>query len=227
MARSNPIAHVPNQKIVIIREDYLAICEGDHCKAAILNVFEYWHSVKLANAAQAETENKIAQAGDAPEVDASLWIWKSVNELGEELLGLFGETKIGKSLLWMCEKKFLEKRRNPKYGWDRTLQYAFQPENVQKALNSLSCRKNTASIPQNNGINTVEKTDQSRKKTEAIPEITPETTLETTKKRKKNRPSVIPVSNDAGNDSVEYVSREEIEAFMNGPFRALVESKRA
>lgn len=57
-------------------------------------------------------------------------------------------------------------------------------------------------------------------------EHTKETPKKGNKKRKR-RPSVIPLSTDAGNDSVEYVSREEIEAFMNGPFRALVESKRA
>jgi len=168
MSRSKSIAHAPNNPLVIIRKDYLDMCEGDHCAAAILNVFEYWHGVKLANASQAEIENKIAAAEGSPLVEADLWVWKSIPDLISDLLGLFGETKVSKSLSYLCESGYLERRRNPKYSYDRTMQYRFNAEAIQAILRP-PCRENTASMALNNGLS-------SRENTAAIPEITTETT---------------------------------------------------
>jgi hypothetical protein len=190
MARSSCITHSPRQQMVIIREDYLRIADNNHCAAALLNIFEYWHNVKLAEQDQALIEKEIAKAGGAPLVDAELWVYKSIPDFQEEVLGLFGETKISAALKLLHEKGFIESRNNPKYGWDRTLQYLFIVDIVQAAILSFPSRKSTASTNRKNKASkTLNSRDASVKNKAAIPETTTETTTE--KKEKE-----IPLSKD-------------------------------
>lgn len=169
MSKSSCITHPPRQQIVLIREDYVAICDGNHCAAAILNVFEYWTNIKLGQSEQASIENQIAAAGNVAGVDDGLWIYKSVADLKKELIGLFGDSTISKALTLIQSKGLIEQRNNPKYGWDRTLQYLFKTETVQSLIltnGSLKSKKSKAS----------KVTNGSRKNNEAIPKTTTETT---------------------------------------------------
>lgn len=146
MTKTKCITHPPRQSLVIIREDYLAICDGNHCAAAILNIFEYWTDNKLDNCEQAAIENAIATEGNAPLVNADLWIYKSIPELKAELLGLFGDSKISAALDVIKDLGILESRNNPKYGWDRTLQYQFNIKVAQALISRLGASvKNKAS----------------------------------------------------------------------------------
>lgn len=169
MTKTSCIAHPAGQMVLIIREDYLAICDKNHCAAAILNVFEYWTNIKIGQRSQAKSENEIARAGGADEVDESLWIYKSVADLQVELMGLFGETKISSSLKAIESKGFLDTRNNPKYGWDRTIQYLFKTEVIQSVISRNGSLKNKKSKPRNNGLS-------NRKNKEAIPKNTTKTT---------------------------------------------------
>lgn len=169
MTKTSCIAHPADQMVLIIREDYLAICDKNHCAAAILNVFEYWTNIKLGQRSQAKAENEIARAGGADEVDESLWIYKSVADLQVELMGLFGETKISSSLKTIEAKGFLDTRNNPKYGWDRTIQYLFKTEAIQSVISRNGSLKNKKSKPRNKGLS-------NRKNKVAIPKTTTKTT---------------------------------------------------
>jgi hypothetical protein len=173
MPKTHCIVHPARAQLIIIREDYLAICDKNHCAAAILNVFEYWTDVKLDNREQAETENEIAKAGNVTTVDTSLWIYKSIPDLSKELLGLFGVSKIGKALDILKDKGFLDSRNNPKYGWDRTLQYEFQTENVQKAIQALKITHGSVKSKSSKASKT---TDRSVKNKAAIPKTTTQPT---------------------------------------------------
>jgi len=171
MSKSSCISHNARQQIVIIREDYLIICDDNHCAAALLNIFEYWTNIKLGNQEQAQVENKIAAAGGAAPVESDLWIYKSIPELQTECMGLFGETKISKGLKFILDKGFIESRNNPKYGWDRTLQYRFQFEAVQAVILRHGSREITTS-------KTAKSQDESRENTAAIPETSSKTPTE-------------------------------------------------
>lgn len=143
MTKSSLISHKADQRIVIVREDYLAICSGDHCAAAILNIFEYWSNIKAGAKEQAETHNAIAlKEGRDADQDTSLWIYKTIPDIHGELLGLFGESKIGTALKILQERDYLKCRTNPKFAWDRTLQYLFNTEVVQGAILSAPSLKN-------------------------------------------------------------------------------------
>jgi hypothetical protein len=196
MARSSCITHSPRQQMVIIREDYLRIADNNHCAAALLNIFEYWHNVKLAEQDQALIEKEIAKAGGAPLVDAELWVYKSIPDFQEEVLGLFGETKISAALKLLHEKGFIESRNNPKYGWDRTLQYLFIVDIVQAAILSFPSRKSTASTNRKNKASkTLNSRDASVKNKAAIPETTTETTTKNDSSGRKRSP--LQQANDA------------------------------
>lgn len=143
MSKSSCITHNSRQIAVIIRQDYLAICDNNHCAAALLNIFEYWTNIKLGQQEQARIENEIADAGKADKIDDSLWIYKSIPELQKELMGLFGETKVGNALKIILDKGFITTRNNPKYGWDRKLQYLFNIELVQAVILRYGNRKTT------------------------------------------------------------------------------------
>lgn len=136
-ALTGVIVHPKKQPIAQVRADYLMICEGNQCAAAILNLFEFWTDVKIDSNDQKQIENEIARSKGRKHLhDLTLWIYKSQPEMRKELLNLWSEDMIKKALdLLINEKKFLKKRNNPKNKWDRTLQYLFIITAVQKAIN--------------------------------------------------------------------------------------------
>ena len=133
MSKDSIIPHPPRNHTVVLREDYVELCEGaddyeradQFCAAMILSQFEYWLNVKLSNREQAEFENTIAEKeGLEPTQNEDLWVWKSIPELKEELMDQYGRKKVMKSLEWLVEEKnYLLRRKNPNYKWDRTYQY--------------------------------------------------------------------------------------------------------
>lgn len=175
MTKTHCITHPGGAELVMIREEYFAICDKNHCAAALLNVFEYWTDIKIGQREQAEAENEIAQAGNASPIESDLWIYKSIPDLRKELLGLFGVSKIGKALDLLTAKGFIDSRNNPKYGWDRTLQYEFKIENVQKAIQALKITHGSVKKKVSKASKT---THRSVKNNAAIPETTTQTTTE-------------------------------------------------
>ena len=134
MTKTSVIEHSPRQQLVVIREDYLSICDGDHCRAALLNIFEYWTNVKMGQIEQTTIENEIAAKGGVAPKETDIWVYKTIPDLQTELLSLFGQKSIGVALQWLKDKGFLATRNNPKFGWDRTTQYEFQIDAVTSAL---------------------------------------------------------------------------------------------
>lgn len=185
MTRSSCIAHKTSQQMTIIREDYLWMCDGNHCAASLLNVFEYWMNYKINHHEQVQIENKIAAVGAVPLLVDDMWVYKTAENLKDELLGLFADTKITAAVKLLKKKGFIETRNNPAYGWDRTLQYLFKAEAVQQAVNisdAYTILKNKVSKPYKKRIKVVKETDERLKNKEAIPETTSEFTSETTPK---------------------------------------------
>ena len=117
-----PIQHPSKVPLIVIRNDYIAICEDSpsaHCAGTILGVIEYWttHLQKSAH-----------HSSPLP------WIYKSQQSLKEDVLGLFGLNTIHKSLQWLVDRGFLNRRRNPKNRWDKTWQYQLAADVIQPAI---------------------------------------------------------------------------------------------
>jgi len=177
MSKTSCISHPAKQQLIIIREDYLEICDCDHCAAAILNVMEYWTNIKLGSAEQSEIDNTIAaKEGLEASQDTELWIYKSHEEFQTELLNLFGMNKIGAALTLLKGKGFLTTRNNPRFGWDRTVQYLFMTEAIQTALSSLELKSTSFKIKASKGAKLKNGSVENKA---AIPETTTETPQKT------------------------------------------------
>ncbi len=171
-------------------EDMVGICEDapdPKCAGAILCVFEYWTRVKLAHRSQAEIENAIAvKHGEEPSQDTSLWVYKTAEDLMAETLGLFGKMKMRENREWLVERRFLYTRNNPKYGWDRTLQFHLNIQETSHALAAWQkCRmhvpESASPCDENGTLIGSSQHNQCAENGTAIPETTTEKTTESSK----------------------------------------------
>lgn len=121
-------------KKAVIREDLLSITK-DYRKAILLNQFIYW-SERVSDADKfIEKENEIAKNNG--EVERELfygWIYKTAEELADEVMLGLSASQIRRYINDLVELGYLSKRNNPKYKWDRTLQYRVNLVNIAKGL---------------------------------------------------------------------------------------------
>lgn len=112
-------------KRVVIKEELVELTK-DYRKAILLNQFLYWSQRIRDFDTFIKEENKRMNNSDTDDKPITLqrgWIYKSAEELIDEtMLGVSKQT-IGRLLNDLCENKWLERRRNPKYKWDKTYQY--------------------------------------------------------------------------------------------------------
>lgn len=120
-------------KKAIIREDLVALT-GNMEEAVILGQLIYWiPHMKDADKYKLEErerlENHLADSFNHG------WIYKKAEELAEEvMLGVSANT-IRKYLSKIVEKNYVKRRNNPRYKWDKTLQYRV---NLVKVILDLS-----------------------------------------------------------------------------------------
>ncbi len=190
--KSSCITHPVRAPMVIVRSEYLTVCEGKHCAAALLNHFEHLTNSKLDEAEQVKIRNQIAAKQGLPQLTLDgLWIYKTQTELKAELLGMFTEKTIREHLKWLQEKGFLYRRNNPNKKWDRTIQYRLDIEKVNSVIASLHSVLLPDAIGTFTESNRSESPDAIGKSAVAIPETTSKTTTETTQKKtpKPRKPS--------------------------------------
>jgi len=125
-----------NEKIkkAVIREDLLSIT-GDFRKAILLNQFIYW-SERVSDADKfIEKENEIARNnGEETRELFYGWIYKTAEELADEVMLGLSTSQIRRYINDLVDLGYLSKRNNPKYKWDRTLQYRVNLVNIAKDL---------------------------------------------------------------------------------------------
>lgn len=137
--KTSCIEHPARQNLVIIREDYLAICGGDDCPAVILNYFEHWHNSKLDTFEQWRRECEVAEKNNEslpPEPET--WVYATQEQIRFDLLYTYGERKVADGTEWLVEVGFLLSRSNPNVGFDRTKQYLFNVEFIQLAIREIA-----------------------------------------------------------------------------------------
>ncbi len=168
-------------KKAVIREDLLSITK-DYRKAILLNQFIYW-SERVSDADKfIEKENEIAKNNG--EVERELfygWIYKTAEELADEVMLGLSASQIRRYINDLVELGYLSKRNNPKYKWDRTLQYRVNLVNIAKDLkkNGFPLSDYKIDIPDDENtnahpcaINSEPEENQSQSGECAIPEIT-------------------------------------------------------
>lgn len=174
------VTHAPVSRSMRIREDYLGICaeaKSPHCAAALLGVFEHWtnHKYQMRRKQTAINEARKKKGKPATKL-TNLWVFMSQEELTSELMGLYGETMIMKTLTWLEEKKFIARRNNRQKLWDRKYQYLLMTNHVQAALHQWATGASApdhvrqTAISQKYGMGLSKVRNGSRKNTAAIPQ---------------------------------------------------------
>lgn len=128
-------------KRVVIKEELVKLT-GDYKKAIILQQFIYWSErTKDVDKFLAEEKKRLADHG-IDETDAKIdfqngWIYKTAEELNDEIMLGMTKTGISPHIRYLVEKGWIDSRRNPKYKWDRTMQYRVNIIKIQKDLHNL------------------------------------------------------------------------------------------
>jgi hypothetical protein len=133
-------------KRVVIKEELVELT-GDFVKAVLLQQMLYW-SERVRDFKQfAREELQRAEKWGPPEtldgkkefVDDMVygWVYKTAEELSSETMLNLAANTIRRHLKELVEKGYLLERSNPKYRWDRTLQYRVDLLKVQTDLMAL------------------------------------------------------------------------------------------
>lgn len=118
--------------LAILKADYIDMCDGDHCAAMVLSVFEYWHGIKLGGVAQ----ERVRERSDPKyKSEFDMWIYKSVDAIAEDLLGHYGRGAITGAIKLLVSKGYLSTRNNPDDKLNKTRQYYFNVSAVQEDVN--------------------------------------------------------------------------------------------
>lgn len=126
------------EKIAVLREGLLALT-GNFNAAIILNQFIYWAECKAESDAMyaKEIEAYEREYGDVNFKPTFGWIYKSSVELAEETMLGLSPASMRKFIKQLVDSGFLQERRNPKFKWDRTMQYNVNLKFIQQELQKL------------------------------------------------------------------------------------------
>lgn len=125
-------------KRVVIKEELVELV-GDFRPAIILNQFIYWTERMFDTDKYIREEKERALKNDTEiDIEESCgWIYKTSEELNEELMVGMSVPTIRKYIKQLVEVGYITQRRNPKYKWDKTMQYRVDMYKVQKELGKL------------------------------------------------------------------------------------------
>lgn len=173
--RTSSVNHPANEPMVIIRKWQLEATENDHCAAALLSFFEYWHNIKLAQLEQTHRKHRVEeQHGDTPnDLEVTVMQWHSEEDLSEGILGLYGKSTIAKAVKKLAHLGYISihKNPNPRYHFDKTRHFVFHPARVRKFFEDRSPENNGTS--RKNSLRSIKNSLRSIKNGGTSPEITP------------------------------------------------------
>ena len=170
------------ENVVIAREGVVKLL-GDFRLAVVLEQLIYWSNKTRDYDKFLEEELElINKDGGKSDLEKRYgWIYKTAQELADELMGIAAPPTIAKDLVTLEELGYIESRNNPKYKWDRTKQYRPNLVKIQKDLLELGYIHEKIGISQS--MLTEYKSIYLRDKSSAQIERTiPETTTEITYK---------------------------------------------
>ncbi len=174
-------------KRAIIKEELVSLT-GDFKQAVVLNQFIYWSErvkdSKRFMEEEIERSRKFADGSveNAEDISESLtngWIWKTAEEMVDEVMLTVSKTTMQRIIDSLVDKDWLNRRRNPKYHWDKTYQYRVNLNKIQTDLFTLGFSLEGYSLQEESNKQPKVQNESSMVQNEpAIPEITTETTSE-------------------------------------------------
>ena len=125
-------------KRVVIKEELVTLT-GDFRPALILNQFIYWieRMHDTDKYILEEKERALKEDMEINIIESKGWVYKTAEELNDELMIGMSIPTIRKYIKQLVEAGYLYQRKNPKYNWDKTLQYRVNLYKVQLDLAKL------------------------------------------------------------------------------------------
>lgn len=204
-------------KKAVIREDLLSIT-NDYRKAIILNQFIYW-SERVSDADKfIKKENEIAKNNGEEERELFYgWIYKTAEELADEVMLGLSASQIRRYISDLVDMGYISKRNNPKYKWDRTLQYRVNLVNIAKDLkkNGYPLSDYRIEIPENEKFNAHEcaiNNEPMENQTQAGDEAIPKSTNIDYSNRDYNSEITREVHTSVSQKQTARVTRQEMQA---------------
>lgn len=132
-------------KRAVIKEELVELT-GDFKEAVVLNQLIFW-SERVKDSDQfiheeLERQRKFADGSveSAEDIIENLqngWIYKTADEMVEEVMITVSKRTMERVFISLVEKDYISRRRNPKYKWDKTWQYRVNLNKIQIALSKL------------------------------------------------------------------------------------------
>ena len=188
-------------KRVVIKEELVELT-GDYRPAIILNQFIYWteRMKDTDKYIQEETERALKENIEVNIESSKGWIYKTSEELNEEIMLNMSNATIRKYIKQLIEKGYIQERRNPKYKWDKTMQYRVDIYKIQLDLAKLGYALEGYKLLPGIKILDIEEIENGEKNIEIDEEI-----LEPVKDKKDNKKAPVSLQTEA----------EELEVFSN------------
>jgi len=165
---------------VVIKEELVELT-GDFIKAVLLNQFIYW-SERVRDFDKFIQEERSRVESDGKELNIDLqngWIYKKSEELSKETMLNMTAKSIRNHVKELVSRGFLSERTNPKFKWDKTMQYRVNLTKIQDELYKINYHlegyKVSISRSENISVQEEKNTLQEVENYAAIPETTTET----------------------------------------------------
>lgn len=142
------IRRLPGETFIVIRSNYLDLCNGNVVAAGLIHIFEQWHIYKTLGSEQNIKANAVARRHD---IDASypetLLQWHTTKELERQLMGLGKKDSIQIARRQLVQLGIISEHKNPnpRYSFDNTTFFLFHPDVVNQLLDLKTDQLNSAS----------------------------------------------------------------------------------
>lgn len=129
-------------KRVVVKEELVALT-GKVDQAIVLNQFIYWservkdvdkYLKEEADRVRKFSDGTVESPDDRLEDLTNGWIYKTAAEMKDECMFEKSATTMERIISSLVDNGWLDRRRNPKYKWDKTYQYRVNILEIQKDL---------------------------------------------------------------------------------------------
>jgi len=129
-------------KRIVIKEELLALCDGNFNEALVLDQLIFWQGIVNENdrEIQEQIDKKKKLDLDTQSLEKKLrhgWFWKTAQNLSEEIMNYRSEDVIRTTLRKIESKHFIESRNKIRGPWDNTKGYRVNLEYIQQELQKL------------------------------------------------------------------------------------------
>lgn len=131
----NIINRKPGETFLIIRENYVSLCNGNVVAAALIHIFEQWHVNKVRTKKQMSEKSVEASVSAQQKVLIDgLYQWHTTADLESYLMGIGKKDAILAARRQLESMGIITEHRNPNSKLDNTTFFIFHPDQLNELL---------------------------------------------------------------------------------------------